>query len=200
MAAREDDLTFALIQGSSFDESQDGERLRAQHEAIWAVMQDGGWHTLESLQEALMARFGIVAKTTGISARIRDFSKPECGKHTVHDRRVAGHPSLWEHRLEVNPNHAAEIERYKRMNVRGKASVVHDTLIVDALVEQFEAALANIKEPPRHLKGFLAQLKGRLIPLAERHAVALIDGADQVALAHGETAANEASLHFEPEI
>lgn len=191
-------VAFPQIQGGSFDEAQDGDRLRAQHEAIWAVMQDGDWHTLESLQHELFTRYAIRAKTTGISARLRDFQKEECGKHTVHDSRVEGHSTLWQHRLEVNPNAAYEIARYKRMNVRGKAAVSHDTLIVDGLVEQFALLMERVEERPMHMKGFIAQLRDRLLPIAENHMLALWDEADRQPLKAA--VSREPAMQFSPEI
>lgn len=198
MAAAADILSFPQIRGGSFDESQDGERLRAQHEAIWEVMIEGGWHTLDSLQHELFARFGIQAKTTGISARIRDFRKDECGKHTVFEERVEGHPTLWQFKLEANPNAAQEVERYKRMNVGGKDSVLHDTQIVDVIVDRFSASIENIHERPMHLKAFIAQLRDRLLPIAEAHMLALWDEADR--RSQSEPVANEPRLDFSPEI
>lgn len=82
---------MTLFDGITFNEDRDGDRLRAQHRRVRAVLADGGWHTLA----------GIAAATgdpeSSVSARIRDFRKPKFGGHRV-DRRYVG-DGLWAYRM-----------------------------------------------------------------------------------------------------
>jgi hypothetical protein len=82
--------------GETFVEPLDKARLNAQARKVWHFMASGGWHTLAA----------IAAGTDGtpeasVSARIRDFRKPEFGSHTV-ERRRAEHGGLYEYRLLAN--------------------------------------------------------------------------------------------------
>jgi hypothetical protein len=76
-------------------ESRDDEvRLNKQQAAVWAVMEDEGWHTLSE-----------VAQRTGypeasISARFRDLRKQKYGSHTIERESLGG--GLFRYRLRVN--------------------------------------------------------------------------------------------------
>jgi len=64
-------------QGETFDHKRDVRRLNAQAQRVWDVMADGRWYSLSE----------IAMKTNdpeaSISARIRDFRKPEFGGFDV---------------------------------------------------------------------------------------------------------------------
>lgn len=80
--------------GDTFDLARDGDRLRKQHERVWAVMRDGQWRTLPALATATRC------PEASVSARLRDFRKAKFGGHTVERRYL--HDGLWEYRLLVN--------------------------------------------------------------------------------------------------
>lgn len=82
-----------LPEGSTYDHERDGERLKKQRAAVFALMQDGQWRTLRE-----------IARETGapeqsVSARLRDFRKPSGGGHLVPKRYVER--GIWEYRLVV---------------------------------------------------------------------------------------------------
>ena len=77
--------------GDTYDAKRDGRRLNRQLLAVWMVVRDERWRTL-----------GQIADETGepeasISARLRDFRKPEIMGATVDRRHV--NKGLWEYRV-----------------------------------------------------------------------------------------------------
>ena len=72
--------------GETYDPEYDRKRLGRQLQAVFDLMQDGAWRTLEEIQ-GILERSGIRAMTTNLSARMRDFRKPEYGKHESNKRR-----------------------------------------------------------------------------------------------------------------
>lgn len=79
--------------GRTYNESRDGERLRAQFNRVWKLMHDGTWRTLEGIARE------TGDPTTSVSARLRDFRKDKFGGHTV--EREYMHDGLWKYRLRV---------------------------------------------------------------------------------------------------
>lgn len=81
-------MTFG---GNTFDQAQDGKRLTGQLGRVFAVMRDGDWHTLAELAQK------CGGSEAAISARIRDFRKPQFGAMEVITERVRG--GLWRYRM-----------------------------------------------------------------------------------------------------
>lgn len=77
--------------GETFSQELDGKRLASQLERVKAIMRDGEWHTLAELAEK------CEGSEAGVSARVRDLRRPECGGYTVKNERVSG--GLWRYRL-----------------------------------------------------------------------------------------------------
>jgi len=77
--------------GDTYDPDRDGNRLNRQARAVWGVMADGRWHTLQGIA------ITIGEPEASISARLRDFRKPRFGSHIVERRYLAD--GLWEYRL-----------------------------------------------------------------------------------------------------
>ena len=75
--------------------TKDKARLKTQAQRIFAVMSDGTYWSLYRL-----SRF-VDASEAGVSARLRDFRKPEWGSHTV-KRTKLGSGSIWCYRLIPN--------------------------------------------------------------------------------------------------
>jgi hypothetical protein len=88
----EHNATTGFRHGETYDVGVDYDRLNAQSKRVYRVMADHEWRTLRE-----------VAAITGdpeasISARLRDFRKPEFGGMTVERRRRGGAPSgTWEY-------------------------------------------------------------------------------------------------------
>jgi hypothetical protein len=79
--------------GSTFDPVLDGPRLTTQFQRVFAIMQDGDWHTLSDLAEA------SGGSEAGVSARLRDMRKERFGGHVV--QRQRGASGLWFYRLRT---------------------------------------------------------------------------------------------------
>jgi len=87
---------MAEFSGETYNPGIDRPRLVSQQEAVRDVMLKGGWWTIEGIREELL-KLGIMAASTGVSARIRCLRKPEWGNHEVHHRRVS--KGIWEYSL-----------------------------------------------------------------------------------------------------
>jgi len=68
--------------GGTFSPELDGARLNGQADAVWKIVRDGQWHTLAEIA----SRTG--APEASVSARLRDFRRPEFGGWTIERRRV----------------------------------------------------------------------------------------------------------------
>lgn len=79
--------------GATFDHNRDVRRLNAQAKRVWDCISDGRYYSLRE----------IAAKTgdpeASISARIRDFRRPEFGRFTV--EHICVKKGLWRYRLVV---------------------------------------------------------------------------------------------------
>jgi hypothetical protein len=82
--------------GETYDPCHDQVRLSRQADAVFRIMSDGAWRTLEEIAEM------VNVPTQSVSARLRDFRKPRFGGHNV-KRRRRGDPSSgsFEYKLEV---------------------------------------------------------------------------------------------------
>lgn len=95
------DLGFG---GSTYDSELDQYRLGTQLQYVWVYMQDERWHYPEELEENVpTGRFdadGVERhfRWASISARLRDFRKPENGGHNIERKRIAAGGS-WKYRL-----------------------------------------------------------------------------------------------------
>jgi len=155
--------------GATFSEIHDRSRTDTQYEAVWRVMLDGQKHQLEELQSRIFSVFGVRATTGGINARIRDFRKPECGGHTVHETRIEGLESVHEYQLEVNPHAQYTIARYHFMNERGAEAAKHDKPLADFLVRIFKQSLDQLPSRPRNAKGFTKAIRDEVLAAIEKH-------------------------------
>ena len=94
------------LEGPRFDGATivaewDSERLTGQLRAVWQLMGDGQWRTLDGIAHAVRRVPGCERATeASISARLRDLRKPRFGAHTV-ERRRRGDPvaGCFEYRL-----------------------------------------------------------------------------------------------------
>lgn len=91
--------------GVTYDESRDGDRLRAQYARVWAVMSDGEWHTPAELEQRTSDMWAA------ISARLRDFRKPKFGAHTVDREYVSD--GVWRYRLTIRRELPAEVSSWQ---------------------------------------------------------------------------------------
>jgi len=82
--------------GAGYDPAIDHQRLTGQLQAIFGLMKDGEWRTLQQIEQA--TRY----PTPSISAQLRHLRKPRFGSHTVERRRIDRDRGLWEYRLIVN--------------------------------------------------------------------------------------------------
>jgi hypothetical protein len=71
--------------GATYAPLLDKHRLNSQLRAVWDVLCDGEPHTVDEMQ----AR-GVKGRESGITARIRDFRKPEFGAFEIESKRVSG--------------------------------------------------------------------------------------------------------------
>jgi hypothetical protein len=78
-------------------EPEDPPRLGKQLRAIQEIMSDGEWRTFKDIQFILAAEYDISADTPGISARLRDFRKPQFGGHDLQKYKIA--KGLWKYRV-----------------------------------------------------------------------------------------------------
>jgi hypothetical protein len=68
--------------------------------AVYAVLMDNAWHTLERIRDLCVVRCDVYMTTPSVSARLRDLRKQEFGGHTVERRVKPGATgSVWEYRL-----------------------------------------------------------------------------------------------------
>jgi len=88
--------------GATYEAEKDRARLSAQLQAVFDLMRDGEWRTLDEIGIGLFEWSGVMAMTQGISARVRDLRKPKFGGYTVNRRRVVSRPAgLYEYQLIV---------------------------------------------------------------------------------------------------
>jgi hypothetical protein len=83
--------------GVTFHRPRDGRRLNKQAQAVWNVMRDGNWYTLRQLSDL------TGYPEASVSARYRDFSKPEFQdpKLKWHTEREHVSKGLWRYRLVI---------------------------------------------------------------------------------------------------
>jgi hypothetical protein len=79
--------------GDTFNEDLDGDRLRKQLAAVWHVMSDGQWRTLEQLAKE------ADAPEPSVSARLRDFRKERFGSYRVERQRIPNGNGLHIYRI-----------------------------------------------------------------------------------------------------
>lgn len=84
----EDELYF---DGVTYEHDKDYKRLKGQVGAVYRVMSDGKWRTLEEISMTL----GF--PQASVSARLRDLRKARFGAHEVQRRRFT--EGQWEYRL-----------------------------------------------------------------------------------------------------
>jgi hypothetical protein len=92
--------------GDTFEPVHDEVRLTGQTLAVWRVLLDGRWHTIDEICQAT----GYKSQAS-VSARLRDFRKERFGGHDV-ERRRRGDPSegLHEYRIARDEPEQAVLE------------------------------------------------------------------------------------------
>jgi len=83
--------------GSTYEPVHDEIRLTGQLLAVYEVMADGEWRTLDGLQHAVEAKLGRRASQAALSARLRDLRKEQFGGFEVERERIDG--GLFRYRL-----------------------------------------------------------------------------------------------------
>lgn len=84
--------------GHTYDLQQDRDRLNRQARDVWDVMIAGGFYTLRAIEDA------TGHPQASISARLRDFRKPEFGAHTIERHRSGVAKGRYVYKLVVNRN------------------------------------------------------------------------------------------------
>lgn len=86
--------------GRTYEPEFDEKRLGEQHRAVWNIVRDAEWRTLDEIISAIVANGGKEYATAAISARVRDFRKPRFGGYMV-DIRARGdrRNGLFEYRV-----------------------------------------------------------------------------------------------------
>lgn len=88
-------VTFGSdFDGATFEPKRDGKRLNKQLTAVFELMRDGKWRTLEQISQVTKAPL------QSASARLRDLTKQKFGQHTKERRFVAD--GLFEYRIIEN--------------------------------------------------------------------------------------------------
>lgn len=88
--------TTGFRHGETYDVRVDYHRLNAQARRVYDVMADHGWRSLREISEA------TGDPEASVSARLRDFRKPEFGGMQVDRRRREG-SATWEYRCPSIP-------------------------------------------------------------------------------------------------
>lgn len=86
--------SHARFSGADYEPSRDKKRLTGQLEAIWNLMRDGVWRSVDEVHEQTGKRF----PHNSIQAQLRNLRKPSFGSHDVRRRRREG-TNLTEYRL-----------------------------------------------------------------------------------------------------
>jgi hypothetical protein len=78
----------------------DEPRLNQQMAYVYEIMQDGRWRTIWAIINLIKANHGITVMQTSVSARLRDFRKPQFGSHTVNRNSIG--EGVFEYQLVLN--------------------------------------------------------------------------------------------------
>lgn len=89
------DFSTARFNGSDYVPELDDKRLRGQAKAIYDLMKDGVWRTLQTIERATNQ------PQASISAQLRHLRKERFGSHIVNKRR-RGDSGLFEYQLIIN--------------------------------------------------------------------------------------------------
>lgn len=87
------DVNEVRFGGATFQEKRDGARLRGQLRAVFSLMSDGQWRTIEQIAQR------VSGSDAGVSARLRDLRKKRYGGHTVERKYVSN--GVWMYRVLV---------------------------------------------------------------------------------------------------
>lgn len=79
-----------IMNGPTYSQELDGQRLETQMERVKALMIDGNWRTLNQIAE------WVAGSEAGVSARLRDLRKEGL---VVNRERVPGANGLWRYRV-----------------------------------------------------------------------------------------------------
>lgn len=64
-------------------------RLGNQYAAIFQLMSDGGWRSLDQISQAVQRDYGVRCPPASVSAQLRHMRKGKFGGHVVDKRHVA---------------------------------------------------------------------------------------------------------------
>ena len=82
------------MDGATFEEPRDGNRLRAQLEAVRTTISDGKPYTLAELERL------TGAPQASVSARLRDLRKPKFGNYDIRRDYIAD--GVWSYRMVLD--------------------------------------------------------------------------------------------------
>lgn len=88
--------SHARFSGADYVPERDRKRLTGQLEAIYGLMKDGVWRSVDEIHEQTGKRF----PHNSIQAQVRNLRKESFGSHDVQRRRREG-TNLTEYRLEA---------------------------------------------------------------------------------------------------
>lgn len=88
--------SHARFSGADYVPERDKKRLTGQLEAIYRLMKDGVWRSVDEIHEQTGKRF----PHNSLQAQLRNLRKPSFGSHDVRRRRREG-TNLTEYRLEA---------------------------------------------------------------------------------------------------
>lgn len=99
---------------NTYDHARDGARLSKQRDDVWAAIQSGEWWTLSQLEAA------TGHPPSSISARLRDFRKPQYGGHTIERKYIDN--GLWGYRRVVPEPHVTAHDEMAEAEAMGLTS------------------------------------------------------------------------------
>lgn len=104
--------------GSNYDRNRDDDRLSAQYDRIFMLMQDGKWRALFEISNL------TGDPPASISAQLRHMRKARFGSHTVNKRLRGELDGLWEYQLIINLHQDTEdVQREGSNEQRGLADL-----------------------------------------------------------------------------
>lgn len=106
--------------GPAYDHERDWERLNRQMKAIYSIMKDGQWRTLQDIEDL------TGYPQASISAQLRAFRRPKFGGHTVEREYVRNGLHKYRLLLSACSDTAAKQATIKQQDARSLLSIAHD--------------------------------------------------------------------------
>jgi len=82
---------------------------KGQRARVWDVIRDGQWWTFEQIAFQIWQRFGKRDSEAAISARLRDFRRPNFGGHTIERTSAEDGSRLYLYRVADQPKGQQEL-------------------------------------------------------------------------------------------